>query len=610
MEINNSEIEEESFFEVLENPKENNTDENIEMEKNEKSEIIKKLKIKYEKEIDFGINLFKKKILESYEKNLEEILKEKKIDEKNQNFESFEKNEKFEEKKNFEENNFEILKEKFNLQKKEIFRLKAKIKKNGNFSKNLEILSKSNEIKILNLKSEFQNLNFSEKKKNSENENFSKNLKKLEKEVDEKFKEQHQREENTNKIGIKHEKDISEIFQKFENLKNSENENFQNLEKISKKLIFYEKNQNFFLEEIENLKKSNSDLKTQNENLLKKINILFEKIPKNENLHKMVKKKNLEKIKEIIIEIKNSKKDINFLDSKKHTALYYAYKSENFEIIKLLKKNFAKLEKDEITKNFLKIIILLSDLENLKILIKKKESENLYPENKKSLIFAFEKNKPKILKILLEKKTDLLIFEKSPFLLIKKNFDKENCLKIIFEEKFKYGMNLNIINKFGNNLIHQASIYGLNKLIEFFIFLKIDQNLENFEKETPIFLAAKNFQKKTVFFLLKKNSNFLIFDKNRNSLLHFICKNNMIFCLKFLISKKIDLNFQNFKNETCLHFAIKEKHDEIVKVLLKGGAGLEVKNLDGVSCYDLLKKEYGEGFSDIFGNIETKLKYD
>lgn len=602
MEINNKEIDEESFFEVLENPKEILKEYKVinTREKILKKDLIKKFKKDYEKEIDVGIKIFKKKILESYEKNLEEIIQIKNLEKvKDTNFDHIDKE-------------FQgILEQKLKDQKMDIKNLKEKIKKNIDFSKNVEILSKSNEIKILNLKTKLDDV----EQKEIKNEDFLGNLAKIEGYVNDKFKDQHQREENCNRIGIKHEKQISNLNSKIKNLKTfvkeniSNNNDFELSEKITnlkKKVVFCEKNQTLFLQEIQNLKKTNTFLIKQNEKLFKQLENLLEKKPKKNLLHRNVKKNNLEKVKKIIKQTKN----INELDKNNHTSLYYAIKAENKEIIKMLKKNGAKLQREEITKNFLKSIIDFEDTDSLKILIAKKEHQNLYPENKNSLLYAFQQNKPKSLKMLFTEKEDLLIFGNSLFNLIKENFEKENCLKIIFSAKWDRGMDLNILNNLGDSLIHQAAFFGLNELIDLFIFFKLDLNLKNYKNESPILVAAKNLKEKTVLFLLEKNCDFQILDNDENSVLHFIAKFGFLESLEFLVKINIDLNLKNFKGETALHLGIMEKNDEIVKILLKNEASLVLKNNKDESCYDLFKKFYGNDFSDIFGNIETKLKYD
>ncbi|UPR03670.1 ankyrin repeat domain-containing protein [Chloropicon primus] len=67
--------------------------------------------------------------------------------------------------------------------------------------------------------------------------------------------------------------------------------------------------------------------------------------------------------------------------------------------------------------------------------------------------------------------------------------------------------------------------------------------------------------------------------------------------VKYLLDNGASSRVQtNTTGSTCLHQAVKHRHSDVVKLLLAYGANPNVKNFDGVNCFELAQKNH---FDDI-----------
>lgn len=61
--------------------------------------------------------------------------------------------------------------------------------------------------------------------------------------------------------------------------------------------------------------------------------------------------------------------------------------------------------------------------------------------------------------------------------------------------------------------------------------------------------------------------------------------------VKYLLDNGASSRVQtNTTGSTCLHQAVKHRHSDVVKLLLAYGANPNVKNFDGVNCFELAQK--------------------
>ena len=87
-----------------------------------------------------------------------------------------------------------------------------------------------------------------------------------------------------------------------------------------------------------------------------------------------------------------------------------------------------------------------------------------------------------------------------------------------------------------------------------------------------------------------KNENYR--DKNNNSTLHISVSNNSIKMVKYFLGKKIkNVNVKNDKGKTALHLACTTGNEDMINLLLKNGADVNVLDDQGNKPFDLISTE-------------------
>ena len=120
------------------------------------------------------------------------------------------------------------------------------------------------------------------------------------------------------------------------------------------------------------------------------------------------------------------------------------------------------------------------------------------------------------------------------------------------------------------------------------------------------FLNEKKFNEKQKFD--KSNEDYVDFydlvEKNTgNSYLHKAVIDNYPEIVKYILDKGADVNKQNDNGDTALHIAAKNDNVEIIELLIKNKAALDIPNKEGVIPFELfspdVKKEFGFGKTTI-----------
>ena len=137
----------------------------------------------------------------------------------------------------------------------------------------------------------------------------------------------------------------------------------------------------------------------------------------------------------------------------------------------------------------------------------------------------------------------------------------------ILKKLLEYDIKLDWLDNEGRSILYLPIKYGYIDIIK--VLLDIDDknvgltilNIKDVYNNFPIHytLFFKNLE---IFNLLISKTNFYIFDKNKNSLLHLITKNkNIDFTNKLIVNNtleskdKFNINLTNNNNETALHIA-------------------------------------------------------
>jgi ankyrin repeat protein len=133
----------------------------------------------------------------------------------------------------------------------------------------------------------------------------------------------------------------------------------------------------------------------------------------------------------------------------------------------------------------------------------------------------------------------------------------------------------------GNNMLHYAAEWGLDKAISIIIRSGINVDTQNATGQTPLFMAAKSNSPSTLRIFIENNANLNARDSQGNSVLHAAVRWNAIVSISFLISSGMDINAHSLNGNTPLHDSVILNLPEIQSLLIKQGTNLESRNIDG-----------------------------
>lgn len=141
-----------------------------------------------------------------------------------------------------------------------------------------------------------------------------------------------------------------------------------------------------------------------------------------------------------------------------------------------------------------------------------------------------------------------------------------------------YGININIQDSQGNTLLHHAIIKNFNpSIIEKLLNLGINPNIPNINKETIIFPAVKCHNSIEILeIILPHISNINHKNFEGKTILY---QSTNIELLRYLISKSIDLNNQDYYGKTYLHYLSESGNYDLVEILIDNNANPLIEDL-------------------------------
>ena len=117
-----------------------------------------------------------------------------------------------------------------------------------------------------------------------------------------------------------------------------------------------------------------------------------------------------------------------------------------------------------------------------------------------------------------------------------------------------------------------------------FIGAGADIETKNKKGRSPLHLASRSGELTTVKMLVKAGADVRATDAERATCLMFAAYHRHTDAVRYLVClPEVDLDHQGRKNRTALHFAVCQKHAEVVEVLIDAGADIEAKNVEGRS---------------------------
>ena len=153
--------------------------------------------------------------------------------------------------------------------------------------------------------------------------------------------------------------------------------------------------------------------------------------------------------------------------------------------------------------------------------------------------------------------------------LMYKNIINKNCEFIIKALKHYFPINEVILDeKTGDYFIHLIIKYNIFNVIKKYDNM-INVNLENKQKETPLFLAVNKNDINIVKELVCKGADIKKRNKGDMSPLMICCKNNFQSIAEFLIKKGADVNEKNILGDTPVKLAQSNGNEELALKLIK-----------------------------------------
>ena len=153
--------------------------------------------------------------------------------------------------------------------------------------------------------------------------------------------------------------------------------------------------------------------------------------------------------------------------------------------------------------------------------------------------------------------------------LMYKNIINKNCEYIIKALKHYFPINEFILDeKTGDYFIHLIIKYNIFNVIKKYDNV-INVNLENRQKETPLFLAVNKNDINIVKELVCKGADIKKRNKGDMSPLMICCKNNFQNIAEFLIKKGADVNEKNILGDTPVKLAQSNGNEELALKLIK-----------------------------------------
>lgn len=161
----------------------------------------------------------------------------------------------------------------------------------------------------------------------------------------------------------------------------------------------------------------------------------------------------------------------------------------------------------------------------------------------------------------------------------------------VIDEAIRKGNPLEVEN---THLLCLIAFYGFEGLLDTFIELKYDLNVQDKKGHTPLIIATSNNRSVMVQKLLTNKADPLIVDNKGHTALHWAAIDERVEIAKELITH-IGINTLNYNGETPLHRAFDAIRTNIVTRFLEWGADPTIKNKDGKTVRDLaVEDDYEE----------------
>ncbi|XP_077298878.1 uncharacterized protein LOC143920063 [Arctopsyche grandis] len=331
-----------------------------------------------------------------------------------------------------------------------------------------------------------------------------------------------------------------------------------------------------------------------------------------ENILHFAAKHNDVKIMEIFL---NNGIDVNVLDTRKMTPIYYAIENNSENALNFLLKSKADINNvDEDGETPLHCVINKGNKTLCKIILEENPKIDTCDKLGRTAIHLAAKNQNEdICEMVLEKKPEINVRDnsgKTPLHYAIEYFSSNKMCGMIVEEGADINMTddagktpmhyaveynhetalLMMFNKeprfeiqdiFGKTLLHYAVEYNYETICT--SILSNSQNInipDNYEK-TPIYYAIQSNNETICSTLLNKGAKVDLTDKLGKSPLHYAVEYNNETICEYILSKAQNINITDTDGKTPIYYAIQSNNETICRILLKKGTKVDHRDNSG-----------------------------
>ncbi|KAN0137681.1 Ankyrin repeat-containing domain protein [Lactarius tabidus] len=336
--------------------------------------------------------------------------------------------------------------------------------------------------------------------------------------------------------------------------------------------------------------------------------------------------------------------DVRVHDDGRDTPLHLAASSHHLEITRILLKYNAEVNsRNEVGSTPLLIASSTGNLDILRLLLAHNADASVRDNRGRTpLHLATIRGHIEVARCLLELKADINVLDNRGLTPLHQasqgrqrgDPDIVQLVRLLLDN----GADLHARDNRGNTPLHFAAPRGHLEITRMLLELKADVNSQDDEGSTPLQRASQVQRERKsdiMRLLLDYGANVNVYDKCRNTLLHFAASEGHIEVARMLLERGADVNFKNDeglaplqrasqvpqegksvvmrllldyganadlydkRRNTPLHFAASEGHLEVARMLLERGADVNSKNDEGLTPLQRASQIQQEGKSDI-----------
>ncbi|KAF2887941.1 hypothetical protein ILUMI_18233 [Ignelater luminosus] len=225
------------------------------------------------------------------------------------------------------------------------------------------------------------------------------------------------------------------------------------------------------------------------------------------------------------------------------------------------------------------------------LLIKGADIEARNSENQAPLILAVKEDHKEVTNLLLTEGANIETRtnkNETPLIVAARYNRNKKITSLLLSE----GARIKSKDDEGRLALHWA-VYNPN-MVQEIVKLLLSKSLEMIEtrtakQETPLILAAQNSSTGIIKFLLSKKVDLEAKDCNGMNSLHWAAVKGRLKVVSLLLSHKADLEAKDNENKTALIFAAQNGHTSVIRLLLSSGAHVRAKDKNGLTALNWAK---------------------